>query len=419
MRRAVWLAAVLAALCLFTACSPATAEELLRAPQLSSRLGVVQKALNDYLGEAAQLKYPREGDTSSPFLFGDLDGDGTEEAVVLYQSSAQGLNVRLAVLEQREGNWFVTQELEGPTTEVAGISQAALRGYGHDLVVVYAAPTSDAENYLAVYSYQDKTIREEFVLPCSQYLVQDVTGSGSQDLVLARRRGEGLVLTLFTSRDGELVNTQDLALDPRFYSCEQLLYSASPHGHYIVMDGTDQSGYTISDLVCYDQESGQLRRAVEGESLAARTARLKPGLYSCDINGDGTVEIPVVEQEITTEDSARRLSLITWRDFTRASSTVVQFGVLDMEYGFFLRLPVAWMGDVTVSDGPALDGWQVTSADGSLWYLRVLVCSREGAIPGAAREYSQICLLGQNRLLVQENESYLPEGWTAEGLYIL
>ena len=61
----------------------------------------------------------------------------------------------------------------------------------------------------------------------------------------------------------------------------------------------------------------------------------------------------------------------------------------------------------------------VTSADGSLWYLRVLVCSREGAIPGAAREYSQICLLGQNRLLVQENESYLPEGWTAEGLYIL
>ena len=250
-------------------------------------------------------------------------------------------------------------------------------------------------------------------------LVQDVTGSGSQDLVLARRRGEGLVLTLFTSRDGELVNTQDLALDPRFYSCEQLLYSASPHGHYIVMDGTDQSGYTISDLVCYDQESGQLRRAVEGESLAARTARLKPGLYSCDINGDGTVEIPVVEQEITTEDSARRLSLITWRDFTRASSTVVQFGVLDMEYGFFLRLPVAWMGDVTVSDGPALDGWQVTSADGSLWYLRVLVCSREGAIPGAAREYSQICLLGQNRLLVQENESYLPEGWTAEGLYIL
>ncbi len=419
MRRAGWLAAVLAALCLFTACSPATAEDLLRAPQLSSRLGVVQKALNDYLGEAAQLKYPREGDTSSPSLFSDLNGDGTEEAVVLYQSSAQGLNVRLAVLEQQGSGWTVTQELEGPTTEVAGISQAALRGEGHDLVVVYAAPASDAENYLAVYSYQDGAIQEEFLLPCSGYLVQDVTGSGTQDLVLARRRGEGLVLTLFTSRDGELQPSQDLALDTRFFSCDQLLYSASSSGHYIVVDGTDQSGYTISDLVCYDQKSGQLRRAVEGENLAARTARLKPGLFSCAINGAGPVEIPVVEQEITAEDSARRLSLITWRDFTRASSTVVQFGVLDMEYGFFLRLPVAWMEDIAVSDGPAADGWQVTSADGSRWYLRVLVCSREGAIPGSARENSQICLLRQNRKQVQDNESYLPAGWTAEGLYIL
>ena len=73
-----WLACVL--LCLLLAgCSmpgeQVQVEELLRAPKLSGDYGDVQTALNDWLGESAQLKYPMQGDLLSPFLLQDLDGE--------------------------------------------------------------------------------------------------------------------------------------------------------------------------------------------------------------------------------------------------------------------------------------------------------------------------------------------------------
>lgn len=50
----------------------------------SGDYGDVQTALNDWLGEGAQLKYPMQGDLLSPFLLQDLDGDGRQDAAVLH-----------------------------------------------------------------------------------------------------------------------------------------------------------------------------------------------------------------------------------------------------------------------------------------------------------------------------------------------
>ena len=76
-------------------------ETLLRAPQLSGESAALQKALNSYLGGSATLKYPANGDFLSPFAFGDWDGDGTDEAAILYTTDTTSSNVWLAVRRQR------------------------------------------------------------------------------------------------------------------------------------------------------------------------------------------------------------------------------------------------------------------------------------------------------------------------------
>ena len=79
------IAALLLVPVLLAGCSAAgDVETLLRAPQLSGESAALQKALNNYLGGSATLKYPASGDFLSPFAFGDWDGDGTDEAAVLY-----------------------------------------------------------------------------------------------------------------------------------------------------------------------------------------------------------------------------------------------------------------------------------------------------------------------------------------------
>ena len=90
---------MLLAVCLLCGCSLATdTEAMLRAPQLSGESRALQKALNNYLGGSATLKYPASGDFLSPFAFGDWDGDGTDEAAVLYTTDTTSSNVWLAVL---------------------------------------------------------------------------------------------------------------------------------------------------------------------------------------------------------------------------------------------------------------------------------------------------------------------------------
>ena len=92
------LALVFSALLLTGCSSYGDVETLLRAPQLSGESSALQKALNSYLGGSATLKYPASGDFLSPFAFGDWDGDGEDEATVLYTADTTGSNVCLAVL---------------------------------------------------------------------------------------------------------------------------------------------------------------------------------------------------------------------------------------------------------------------------------------------------------------------------------
>ena len=112
-----WLraAALTLVLCLLlTGCSfpmqeTMQVEELLRAPRLAGDYGALQTALNDWLGESAQLKYPMQGDLLSPFVLQDFDGDGQQDAAVFY-TTALTSNVCVAFLRKNsEGSWQVSQ----------------------------------------------------------------------------------------------------------------------------------------------------------------------------------------------------------------------------------------------------------------------------------------------------------------------
>lgn len=105
----------------------AQVEELLRAPKLSGDYGALQTALNDWLGESVQLKYPMQGDLLSPFLLQDLDGDGEQDAAVLY-TTAQSTNVCVAILQRDDaGTWQVRQSVEGLADTVENVSLAQLQ----------------------------------------------------------------------------------------------------------------------------------------------------------------------------------------------------------------------------------------------------------------------------------------------------
>ena len=372
MNRTHRLRLVLCTLLCFVLCScqtvlpaneKAQVEELLRAPKLSGDYGALQTALNDWLGESAQLKYPIQGELLSPFVLQDLDGDGQQDAAVLY-TTAQTANVCVAILQRDDaGSWQVRQSVEGLAETVENVSLAQLQDTDScQLVVGYTAAQND--HYLAVYSYQDGTLSTILEQQYEQYLVENITGGSSQDLILMSTQEDGSVqIELLTAdRKGSFrqVAVNGLSAD-KFSGCASVAAGAGADGrHYLVLDGwTGISGNNLATvLLRFDEESQQMIPAEQISASALYSASLRnvPNLVSRDLDGDGTVEIPTQPDEagLLNMSQSRRMDFIVWMDYTRPDPEK-SFGLLDEETNCYIELPAEWEGNLLLTDSADID----------------------------------------------------------------
>ncbi|MSD34168.1 hypothetical protein GKG37_01920 [Faecalibacterium sp. BIOML-A2] len=339
-------------------------EELLRAPKLSGDYGDVQTALNDWLGESAQLKYPMQGDLLSPFLLQDLDGDGRLDAAVLY-TTAQSSNVCIAILQKDDADiWHVRQNVEGLADTVESVGLAQLQpGDATQLVVGYTAAQGD--HYLAVYSYTDGVLSTILEQQYQQYLVEDITGGGNQDLILMSTLEDGGVqIELLTvDKEGSFQQVAVMGLSAnRFAGCASVAAGVGADGrHYLVLDGwTGISGNNLASvLLRFDEDTQQMVPAdqISTEKLYTASLRNVPSLVSQDLDGDGIVEIPTQPDEagLLNMSQSRRMDFIVWMDYT-SPHPEKSFGLLDEETNCYIELPMEWEGNLKLTDSEQYDG---------------------------------------------------------------
>lgn len=387
-------------------------ETLLRAPQLSGESAALQKALNSYLGGSATLKYPASGDFLSPFAFGDWDGDGTNEAAVLYTADTTSSNVFLAVLEpSREDSWHVSQTIEGLSSEVETFSAAHLRdATSQQLLAGYGSAQGD--RYLVVYEYDGTNLNTIISNRYSEMVLGDFTGKGdTQDLVLALPTDTeygGVTLQLLTNVEGEFRSYQTLNLGEGSYSgCAALSAGQGrDDAMYLVMDAWSGSNSLVSDIILYDSETGFLQPYhPPGLSDPQRsTLRYHTELLSRDIDGNGTVDIPMELDDGGELKSPLDKSLVflLWKDYATSDGGHSNFGVYDSQNHFYMSLPESMHGNIMIRSNQKGNGWLICNSDGTTIYCEMRVVDpaeeTESSSADSTLEYERIGNIGSQQL---------------------
>ena len=170
---------------------------------------------------------------------------------------------------------------------------------------------------------------------------------------------------------------QEFWLSPeRFSSCEALhLSSGSDGGYYLVLDGYVGSGSALASiLLSYNAATQQLEEYTPllPVDVYSESIRYSSLLTSTDIDGDGTVEIPVELPDANGHITVGRLSFVAWMDYT-STDPEKSFGIVDLENGFYLELPPSWEGKIQVKEGSQEGSWAIRSLEDGTGYLEVRV----------------------------------------------
>lgn len=405
-KRGIRLLAALACCALLCACDSLVAggnvEDLLRAPRPSERQNAVQTALNAYLGESLQLKYPRGGAEPDPVIFADLDGDGDEEAAVLYTAPSKGQNVHLSVLEWAEEGWSVAYEVMGLSTEVAEVELAELFEGSVQLCVGYANANL-TDKYLEIYDYRDVTIYSACRQPYEAYRIGALTGGGPQLAVACATTEPGAsVLQIFAPDGRALTARQTAVLDERLERCTGIYPSLCGAIYGLVVDGVTMQGAAAQFFRWQDEAFRPCTDSSEEQALLfSQRPRALAALTPRDLAGSGEVLAAEAGASVPTLHAARRFYPVDWVDHL-SGRPLRRYGIYDEQYSYFLRLPEGWRGQISITAQSDSD-WQIRDERG-----RLLCAVRIDDRAAANGVYVEAARLPEKKLLLNFGEACLP-----------
>lgn len=279
-------------------------DSMLTPPVLSSLQTEVDEALRDVVGQEFRLCYPTGGSYRSPYIFADLDGDETEEAVVFYTVEDEPL-VYLQILDKTEGHWRAGNALPATEGKVLFVDFRHLSGDGvTDLLVGWRSAESEYDT-LSLYRYQGGTLSEEFHVSCDGMAIADFNGDGNEELIAATLDG-GVTLQLI-GWGGSGISVLDSAYSP--LRLQSLLGGVTgmvaPQQNGAAFYGRVNAEMTASLLV--GAAGDKLVLPQEENAAGYSGSYCYSGAAPADIDGDGVIEVP---WSTTIPESGRTEALV-------------------------------------------------------------------------------------------------------------
>ncbi len=272
------------------------AYNLLGAPKLEGEMYPIQRALEKAVDSNFAFKYPTSGDYRSALILKDLDSDGQDEAVALYSTSAETvITLHINIVDEAEDEWRSVGDLSLAGNGVESVSFADLDSDGNPEILVGWMLYGTAEKQLGVYSFDGKQLTQRVLEPYTDFLCADLTGNGKNELSVvylnvAEKTASASVFSLGNRGVKELGS---VPLDGGVTSyMKPVLSTLENNTPALYIDAVKGTGM-LTEIIWF--EESVLSSAFDPERPEASPTYRESAISSRDFNGDGIIDIPLME----------------------------------------------------------------------------------------------------------------------------
>lgn len=367
-RFGMWIRGALACVCCLamSGCDfiVSDTESLLSRPTLNDQQARVYAALEDTLNITdIEYRYIQRGDFRSPFVFFDMDGDGSDEAIVFYAFAADPSSTRTMILRRTgDGDWSPLYDFPVHSEQVDFVQFAHLLSQESYCMIIgwqgaQGQSSRSTDRFLGIYSLSGGSFNTEVdSQPYVEYIIQDFDSDGLDEIVTVYRERGQFRISLLRSIGRHIDITASIPLS---YDADTLLHMTTGRlwdnsaAVYIDELRIDTSVATevfqvtrngMNTLAGGDPPESAEEAGYSWENYQY-TFRDEP-ILSRDVNGDGRVLVPASPLALpgNVEDGMEYpLQLTPMMEMTAYGFDEQYRAVINETEGYLLRYPDRWV----------------------------------------------------------------------------
>lgn len=324
-------------------------DSLLSAPNIADEQSAIYNALIESAGRGITLVYPKNGDFRSAFILKDLDGDGSEEAIAFYSVNAVAdSSAKAAVLDRgSDGDWYAMYELAGEGSSVDKVMFC-----GEDMIVGYSSREYE-DSVVCLYRYTNGVLELGYANFYTVLEMRDIDGCGEDEIIVVSRSGYGVSLDVLKSGGSEY-QSYVMGIDAGEPSVASCSFGQLDGKTAMYLDLPLEGGGIFTEVVVLGNRG--LSCPISENGLRVQTQR-PAGYLSCDYDGDGVVEIPVVSAfrgyESAEWNDAEHLATMLSFDPSDGELKAKSSAYYNAADGYIFTIPNRWLNMVTVMKNAA------------------------------------------------------------------
>lgn len=300
------------------------------------------------LPPSSELVTPVQNDKNQSIFIEDLDGDGQQEAIVLYRNPQQKSQIHIAVLQEENAKWHEAAHIEpnGQAIDYFGLHDLDKDGV-MEVVVGLGESEFETKKQMMIYVWQDRSLKKTVERSYEGLDISDYNTDEKLELLLVDgERRAFYTAELFHYELGDLVSLSAVSLNSYAFHKRMKSGKLNDGNHALFVDSAIGVNAMLTEIIAYDGTT-LIKVGAEQGDLAYKSLPL----YSADRNEDGIMEVgeTYLPEGWVEEDSTETPYIVRYVTYSiNGTSKQVTERATNFEHTFYIDIPEKWHGKVTI-----------------------------------------------------------------------